>query len=187
MNQTVLKVKKRETGKQINKQYRRDGLVPGVFYMNNTENVNILADTLSLRSVVYTPLRKVIDLHIEGESTSRQCVLKDITFHPVTDKIEHIDLLGIQDNHPVTVYIPFKMVGSSDAIRTGGKLQQTLLKVKVTCMPEFLQESIEVDISEVNVGGKLYVRDLKNVEHLKFHVSGDTAICMVTKPRVIKA
>ena len=87
MAQIPLKVKRRETGKQASKKLRRDGYVPGVFYFKGEESIPIYTDPLSLRPIVYTSLSRVIKLDIEGAEEPRNCVLKDINFHPVTDRI----------------------------------------------------------------------------------------------------
>jgi large subunit ribosomal protein L25 len=132
-------------------------------------------------------LRKIVDLKIEGDATERPCLLKSVEFDPVTDEIVHIDLIGIKEGYPITIDVPFKLVGQPVGVRQGGKLQSSLRKVKVTCMPEDLVEAIEVDVTNLGYGKALYIRDLENVEKLKFAVGGDTAICMVNKPRVVTA
>ena len=90
----TLKVEKRETGKQISKRFRREGKVPGIYYHKGEDSIPILSEPLALRPVVFTKETHIINLEIEGEET-KECVLKDITFDPVTDQITHFDLIGL--------------------------------------------------------------------------------------------
>jgi large subunit ribosomal protein L25 len=183
MNEITLVAKKREAGKQISKQYRRDGLIPGVFYKKGAENINLLVGPLDLRPVVYTDVTRVINLEFEGET--HKCLLKDVVFDPITDALVHFDLLGLDDNTPVTIKVPFKYTGQPVGVRAGGNFQQVLRKIGITCLPKDLIESITLDISKMKIGSTLYAKDIK-IENVEFSVGDDTAICMVSRPRVVK-
>ena len=91
MNEQLLQVQKRETGKNSAKKIRNEGMVPGIFYIKGEDSIPLAATPLSLRDFVYTSHTKVIDLKIEGEDEPRQCVLKAVNFDPVTDKLIHFD------------------------------------------------------------------------------------------------
>lgn len=185
MKEIVVKAKLRETGKKVSKKYRREGLVTGNYYMKGAENISFLTDTLSLRPIVYSPLRKIILLDIEGQKAPIKCILKDISFDPMTEQIVHFDVIGIKDDQIVTVELPFKLVGQPKGVLQGGTLQAAMRNVKVNCLPKDMRESLEIDVTELSVGQTKYVRDLTDVDGLEFLVNSNTAICMVNKPRVI--
>lgn len=182
MKEIVLKVKKRETGKKVSKLVRREGMVPGVFYSKGVENINVLATPLALRPIVYTSLTKVINLEVEGSNETHNCVLKAVTFDPVTDRITHFDLQGIQPGQKLNVEIQFKLKGQALGVKLGGKLMQVLHKVKVKCLPKDLVEYIEVDIAHLDMGQSVQLKDV-NLENLECDLSGETVIVQVNKPR----
>jgi large subunit ribosomal protein L25 len=184
MAELTLVAKKRETGKQISKQYRREGQVPGVFYRKGSENLNIMAEPLALRPIVYSDVTNVVNLEVDGKT--EKCLLKDVVFDPITDKLVHFDLLGLDENTPVTIKVPFKFSGQAEGVRAGGKLKQVLRKVGITCLPKDLVEFFTIDITNLKIGDTFYVRELEVGEGIEFAVGGDTAICMVSKPRVVK-
>lgn len=182
MKEIILPAIKRESGKTAAKKYRNEELIPGVFYRKDMGNINIAVQPLDLRPVVYTSKTRLVSMNIEGNEPLH-CVLKDVSFDPVTDKILHFDLLGIQKDQKISVEVPLKLVGQSPGVRAGGKLQQSLHKVKIKCLPEYLVEQFEVDLSTINMGDTFYLKDLQNVEHIEFAIHTNTSVCHVSKPR----
>jgi large subunit ribosomal protein L25 len=183
MKEIALVAQKRDSGKTAAKLIRTDELIPGVYYRKGSENINIKVAPLDLRPIVYTSNTKLIALSIEGTNEPLHCVLKDVTFDPVSDKITHFDLLGIKKDQKLTVLVPLKLVGVSPGVRAGGRLQQTLHKVKITCYPDDLVEHFDVDLSTLNMGSTFYLKDLKNVERIEFDIQTNTPVCSVSKPR----
>ena len=154
-----ISVKKRsELGKKSTKKLRDEGNVPCVMY-GGGETLHFYAHENSFRNLIYTHHVHAINFDIDGKV--HKAILKEIQFHPVTDKILHIDFIEVSNTKPATVNIPIELVGNSEGIRNGGKLRQRrrLLKVKglVTNMPDVL----EIDITELNIGDSFKVRDLK--------------------------
>lgn len=183
MVETVIKAKSRGSGKRAVKDIRQAGLVPGVFYMKGEENVSFAVHPLDVRDVVYTNKAKLISLEVEGKDSPLKCIIKEVTFDPITDEISHLDLIGIKDEVPVSINIPLKLVGQSPGVRAGGKLMQVLHKIKVICTLEHLVEAIEVDISGLKMGKAVTVGNV-NLENYKYNVPDSTVIATVTKPRV---
>ena len=184
MSQIELKAKKRPTGKQKVKIVRNADETPGIFYFKGEQSIPISVIPILLRPIVYTSQTKVIKLEIEGEPGTHDCVLKDIQFDPVTDKIVHFDLMGIRIGKRLTVDIPIVLKGQAIGIRTGGLLQQNMHKVKVKCFPRHLVESIEVDITNLSIGHSVHIRELQNVENFEFVLPPEAVICSVMHPRV---
>jgi len=182
MEQIALKAQKRETGKQVSKRYRREGLITGVHYSKGEDNINILVHPLSMRSIVYTALTRVVKLEVEGEEKTYECVLKEVKFDPVTDKIVHFDLLGIKPGQTLSVEVPIKLIGQSEGVRAGGILNQALYKMRVKCLPADLPEAIEVDITNLKAGSFIYVGDL-TLENIELVLPPNTVIATVAKSR----
>jgi large subunit ribosomal protein L25 len=176
-----LKANKRESGKQIAKKIRQDGAVPGIFYAKGTTPINISVTPIALRPIVYTSSVKLVNLEVDG--TQKKCVLKEVKFHPVTDKIIHFDLLGIDENQKITVEVPFEFTGGQPiGVRKGGIFQQVFHKCKITCLPRHLVSSIEVDISQLDVAQSIHLKDLQ-IEGVEFGIPSDSLICAVQIPR----
>lgn len=197
MNQIQLRVQKRETGKQVSKRYRRNGRIPGVFYVRevnetdgkkqtNLVSIPILSAPLDLRDVVYTSEMHIIDLFIEGEEEARECVLKEVRFDPVTDEIKHFDLVGIRRGFTMSFEVPITLKGTSIGVRDGGILQQSLLKVQIDCLPKNLPNSIEVDINDLRIGHAIYIKDIEQ-ENFKINGQPDAVVVSVIAPRVVKS
>lgn len=185
MKEVILKVKKRETGKQSLNKIRKEGLIPGIFYMNGEPGIPIAADFMSLRNIVFTSSKKKIKLEIEGESETKDCVLKDVKFHPVTDQILHFDLLGLKPDKKLTVEVPVVLKGQSIGVRKGGKLQQSLHKTTIRCYPKDLVDALEVDVTNLDLGKSLHIRDL-SIEGIEFLVPGETIIVVCKVPRGVQ-
>jgi len=186
MSDIALNVQRREPGRKTAKQLRRQGLVPGIFYVNGTEPIPFAVHPLNLRSIVYTKDAKMVQLHVEGESKSYPCVLKDITFDPITDKIVHLDLHGLTFDKVMHFEVPVVLVGNSAGVRAGGLADVILQKLHIECLPGDMPEHIEVDISNLNIGDSIHVRDL-SFDKFKVTNSPDASVVVITATRGSKA
>ncbi|HRP02081.1 MAG TPA: 50S ribosomal protein L25 [Candidatus Kapabacteria bacterium] len=182
MNEVMLEVQKRDTGKKASKAIRNQGFIPGVFYVQGKDSVSIYAKPLDLRPIVYTAQTKIVALKVENSNSTEQCILKDIQFDPVTDQILHFDLQGLVKGQKLTVELPIKLVGQPVGVRQGGKLMQNIIKIKVKALPEDLVELIEVNASHLNMGDNLLLKEV-NLGPLETELSPETVIAMVMKPR----
>ena len=183
MKTVELNVKTRETGYKTAKELRAQGYVPINYYATGQENQNLYAKTLDLRDIVYTSQKPIVLLHIDGSNDTLRCILKEITFDPITDAITHIDFLGLIDNHLLFTELPIILKGTPEGARLGGKMQQVLHKIKVRTTPELLVDSIEIDISNLEIGKSIQVKDIQR-EGWKFFLSPDTMICSLKYSRV---
>jgi len=175
-----LKAQKRETGKQISKKIRREGSVPGIYYAKGDNNINFSVPPLSLRPIVYSKEIKLVNLNVDGKE--KKCILKDVKFHPVTDKIIHFDLLGINEEQKLSVEVPVEFSGQPVGVRKGGTFQSVFHKCRITCLPKHLVSTLKVDIANLDVGQSIYLRDL-NLEGVEYAIPLDSLVCAVNIPR----
>lgn len=131
-----------------------------MFYSKNHEPIHFSVPTLSLRPIVYTAEAKMVKLSVDG-GQPLDCVLKDVTFDPVTDKLMHFDLQGVAIGELILVDIPLHLVGQSIGVRDGGIMEHVMHKVHVKADPHIMPEHIDVDISDLKVGTAIHVSDLK--------------------------
>ncbi|MFM6956041.1 MAG: 50S ribosomal protein L25 [Ignavibacteria bacterium] len=182
MSEIALKAQKRGTGKKAAKAVRNSGLVTGVYYRNGVEPIPIAVHPLNMRPIVYTAAANIINLEIEGSDAPLSCMLKDITFDPVTDAIVHFDLFGVSNENVVDFNVPVKLVGQCAGVREGGVLEHILHKLNVTCLPKDLPQQLDVDITELKIGQSLHVRDL-SYPGIKINVVGDATVVAISAPR----
>ena len=146
-----------ELGKRSTRQLRSEGLVPGVIY--GKENINFAAKPLDLRHLVYTSEFQIAEITIAGKEY--RCILKDKQFDVLTDDLNHIDFLELVEDRKVIANLPLKFVGQPEGVKAGGRLNIKAKTLKVRTLPKNLVESIEVDISGLNLNDNLRVEDVQ--------------------------
>ena len=148
---------RKELGKKSSKELRKSNNVPCVVY-GGKENIHFFTHENNFKNLVFTPDAHLVNLDIEGKLF--QVVLKDIQYHPVSDKIIHADFTEVAFDRPVSIAIPIKVFGDSVGILAGGKLRirkrSLLVKGFANDIPEFLP----VDITEVKIHQSIKVGDL---------------------------
>ena len=150
-----------ETGKKATRQFRSQGLVPGVIY-GGTQEINFTAPVLAFKSLVYTPDFQLAEINVGGKSY--RCILKDIQFNKVSDHLAHVDFLELVENKKVIATIPLKFTGVSIGVKEGGKLVTKMKSLKIKTLPKHLKENIEVDITNLELHGNIRVEDVKQKE-----------------------
>lgn len=146
-----------ELGKKGSKQIRKQGGVPCVIY-GKEENIHFSAEELSFKNLIYTHEAHLVKLLIDGKEFNS--VLKDIQFHPVSDRILHIDFIQISEGKPVIINVPVKIAGTSPGVLAGGKLYVKKRNLKVKAFPKDLPEELTIDISRLKINDSIKVGDL---------------------------
>jgi large subunit ribosomal protein L25 len=149
--------KRVDLGKKDAKALRSAGKVPCVIY-GGKSNQHFSAAEIAFKNLVYTPNVYAVAIDIEG--TIVNALIKEIQFHPVTDRIIHVDFIELIAGKAVNTNIPVVTTGNAIGVMNGGKLRKTLRKLSVRATPENLPDSITIDIESMKIGDKVYVRDL---------------------------
>jgi len=182
MAELSLKAKSREvTTKGARNKMRKSGVVPGVFYSTESEPVSISATELGLKPFVYTSEGHIVDLTIDDKEPQK-AILKDVQFHPITDRIIHFDLLGLTAGHKITVQVPVVLTGSAIGVKEGGVLVQQLHKVDLECLPKDIPDHIELDIEDLSIGMAKHIKDLEFAKG-KFIANDDVMVVSVEKTK----
>ena len=166
----------RETNKIANRALRNQGKVPCVLY-GGEKQVYFSAKENDLNKLVNTPDVYLLNIDIEGESF--QAILQDIQFHPLTDRIIHIDFLQVFDNKEVTVNIPINFIGIPIGVRNGGNLLVRKRAIRTRAIPANLPDAIDINIEELKIGKFLYIGDIRN-ERYTF-LAGDKSVIVGVK------
>ncbi|MCX6139505.1 MAG: 50S ribosomal protein L25 [Candidatus Kapabacteria bacterium] len=185
MSQIVLQAEPRTTGQNAAKELRRNDRIPGVYYANNQDPIHFSVQKLALRPVVYTAEAKTVRLEVNGKGLV--CILKDVTFDPVTDKILHIDLLGVAAGETIAIEIPIHVIGLAIGVtRDGGVLEHVMHKAHVRVDPTTMPEHIDVDVSKLGKGEAIHISDL-NIPGVEFTGRPDALIVACHAPKAAPA
>ena len=147
-----------EFGKAATRQLRSEEKVPGVIY-GGAKEINFSAPATAFKSIVYTPDFMLAEITVDG--TPYKCVLKDLQFDKVSDRLIHVDFLELVGDKKVTVSIPLKFTGIPAGVKEGGKLAVKMKALKVKTIPEYLLENIEVDLTDLKLNENIRVQDVK--------------------------
>jgi large subunit ribosomal protein L25 len=178
----IIGYKRANLGKQESRQLREEGNVPCVVY-GGKEQVHFYTPMILFKDIVYTPKAHIVDINIEGDVHT--CVIQEVQFHPVSDVLVHADFLELHDEKPVKMEIPIKMVGNAPGVVKGGKLLAKLRKIKIKALPKNLPDFIEVDISGLDLGKSVKVRDIK-IENYEILSSPLVTIATIETPRALR-
>jgi large subunit ribosomal protein L25 len=146
-----------DLGKKSSKQLRKIGNVPCVIY-GKEKNIHFHAHELAFKNLIYTPEAHLVNLNIENQV--HKAVLKDVQYHPVSDKILHADFIEVFDDKPVTISIPIKVSGDSVGVIAGGKLTIKKRSLKVKGLPNDLPEFLPIDITNLKIHESVKVGDI---------------------------
>lgn len=156
---TIQGTKREIVGKKATKALRNADQVPCVVYGGDAP-LHFTAPELSFKSLVYTPEAHTVVLDIDGQSVN--AILQDIQYHPVTDRILHIDFYQLHEDKEVTMDIPVLLTGRSEGVSLGGSLRNNMRKLTVKALPANLPDNVTVDITPLKIGDKVYVASLKS-------------------------
>ena len=170
-------------GTKASKALRADGNVPCVLY-GGKENFHFHSPVYLFKDLLYTPNAYIVNLNVEG--VEKKAVLKDVQFHPVSDIIQHVDFLEIFDDKPVAMDVPVTTVGKAVGADMGGQVYVKNKKLRVKAIPANLPEFVEVDVSSLELGNSMQVKDIK-VEGFEILTNPNVAIVQIIVPRALKA
>jgi large subunit ribosomal protein L25 len=177
---TINGSQRESVGKSATKALRNAGQVPCVIY-GGDKPLHFSAPELAFSKLVYTPNAHTVVIALDNGETYN-AIMQDIQFHPVTDRILHIDFYQIFENKEITMEIPVQVVGTSKGVLNGGVLRRPYRKLRVKAIPSKLPDFIEVDITPLKIGNKLYITELENEDYQFLHPD-NTVVCQVRRSR----
>jgi large subunit ribosomal protein L25 len=176
MKSITIKGSERESvGKLATKALRDAGMVPCVIY-GGSQPVHFAAEEKAFKNLVYTPNAHTVVVELKDKSAN--VILQDIQFHPVSDKILHIDFFELNENKEIIMEVPVKVTGTSPGVLLGGDLRLNQRRLKVKALPKNLPDYVEANISELEMGNKLYVTKLE-AKNFKLMHPDNTVVAQV--------
>jgi large subunit ribosomal protein L25 len=179
---TINGSQRESVGKVATKALRNAGKVPCVVYGGETP-ISFSAEEIAFKDLVYTPNVHTVVVALE-DGTKLECILQDIQFHPVTDRILHIDFYQIFDDKELTMEIPVRTIGDAVGVKEGGVLRMVNRKLRVKALPGDLPDFIEADITDMDIGQKMYVTAIDQEKFKIMHLD-NAVICQVRTSRVL--
>ena len=181
-NEHKIDINKRElSGKQGIKQIRREGNIPGVYYSPNSESsIPIVISKAELNAAIKSGARI---FNISVGDKKQNVLFKSVQYHPVTDKILHVDLYGIRMDRPVNIKVAVSLIGDPiGVIEGGGVLNQAASEIEVICLPGDIPDFFEADISNLNLGESLNAGSIELSDKYTLVTPEDAALASVTMP-----
>jgi large subunit ribosomal protein L25 len=168
--------KRAERGTSNANILRKEEKVPAVIY-GGKENVHFTVNEVKFNKIINTPEVYFIDLDVDG--TKFKAIIKDVQFHPVTDRVLHIDFLEVDEKKSLTIRIPISLVGRSKGVANGGTLKNPIKMIRVSGLPSAIPENVEIDLTQLKIGDSIKVGDL-NINGLTF-LGADNAVVVGVK------
>jgi large subunit ribosomal protein L25 len=180
----VLKAERRASGKHSAKLCRRQGKVPGVFYGFGQENINIQFDALELVKFLQSE-HTLVSFDLEGKEV--KALVRDFDKDPVTGKLIHVDVMSVNMERAVDVYVPIVFAGTPIGVKTrGGILQHDMTEFHIKCLPQDIPLHLEVNVDAIDIGHGLHVRDL-SFDKITILNPASESVCTVVIPKALES
>jgi large subunit ribosomal protein L25 len=189
MDQAVLAAQVRKTkGKGAARRLRRNSQIPAIFYGPKTEPIMLAVDYPELKRIIMKSASDTMILNLEVQSDqgteTRKVMLKELITDPVKDAFLHADFYEISMDKEITVDIPIRFTGTPEGVTMGGILQHVRRELTISCLPDKLIDSIEVDVSALKIGEALHIDDIALPEGVISVDEGHLAIAAVNAPSI---
>ncbi len=172
------------TGRATARQLRRDGFTPAVLYGPDIESsMSLSINRKELERALHMPAgaNVIVSLDIKGDE-KRTAMFKEVVRHPVSNTIEHVDLIHIIYGTLISVEVPIHIIGKAKGQVLGGILQHDIRKMTVECMPKSIPDSLEVDITELGIGDSIHLKDIALPEGVKLTDDEDITVLSIVAP-----
>jgi large subunit ribosomal protein L25 len=187
MAATLNAARRTETGKGAARSLRRDGRIPGVVYGHGEDTLSISLDAHDFGKLIsgISVENTILELKIDGATDSR-ALIREVQWHPYKPVILHVDLYQVHAGEKVHLEIPIRVEGNPLGVRDqGGVLQQVRHELSIECLPKDIPERITLDVSELEIGDSIHVRDI-DVPGATILAEGDLTLVTVVPPTLAK-
>ena len=187
MEATELKACIRNTsGKGPARRFRKEGLIPAVFYGRGEEAIHLSVNAAELLKIIRAKKENVfIKLRIDGEKNlEKLSLIKELQIEPVSRRFYHADFYEVRMDHRLTLDVPLHFAGIPAGVVNGGELQHLKRDLKISCLPSVLPNFIEIDVTGLEIGDSIKVQDIRVPEGIAVLDPGDVGVAMVAIVKV---
>lgn len=177
---------RQESGKSVTRKMRAAGRVPAVVYGHGEETRMLSVDAHEL-DLLFKRVHwenTIVELTIEGERTPVRTLVREVQAHAHKPFIFHVDFQQIHAGELVYVSVPIRLHGNAPGLKEGGVMMQTETDLDIRCTPDNIPEFIEVDVSGLEIGDSIHLRDITLPEGVEAEIDADRTLCSVTPPTV---
>lgn len=171
-----------ELGKKATKAVRVKQSIPCELY-GGKDNVHFEVTASAIRKLVYTPNIYLVSLDIDGKKVD--AIMKEIQFHPVSDKVIHVDFIEVSPKKPIIMEVPVQLEGLAEGVRAGGKLTLEMRKIRMKGLVSKMPDSVTVNVDKLELGKTIQVRAL-NYEGLEILNTPNAVVCAVKLTRAAR-
>ncbi len=174
-----------EKGKNANNKLRSNGFIPAVVYSHGTaESIKIQSRELS--RIFKGHISESVLLNLQFKDKSDSVFIKDYQRDPVTDQVLHLDFFKVTADEKIHTHIPVEVIGNATGVRKGGILEHIERELEIECLPRDLQEKIQIDVTNLEMGESIHIKDLRRFEGISFLGDPDRVIVTVLAPSKVK-
>uniref|UniRef100_A0A7C4XFY5 Large ribosomal subunit protein bL25 n=1 Tax=candidate division WOR-3 bacterium TaxID=2052148 RepID=A0A7C4XFY5_UNCW3 len=168
------------------KRMRKEGKIPGILYGHEENNKRVFVLEKEFKKVLEVLKKEAATIELKVNNETYPCLIKSIQHNPINGKLLHIDFQRISEKEKIKATIPIHLVGEAPGVKKGGLLDQHLYEVTIRCLPDAMPSHIDVDISNLDTGKTIHLKDIK-IPNIDFEMNPDTPIVSILAPKVEKA
>ncbi len=179
-------IRRHESGKGAARRLRASGQVPAVLYGKDQEPVSLTLDAREALRLFHSISveNTIVNVRIDDDKEELETLVREIQMHPYRPDIVHVDFYCIERGVALEVEIPANYNGTPQGVRDGGVLEVILHEFRVRCLPSMIPESIEIDISHLDIGDSVHVNEVSMAEGVELLTDPGQTACLVSAPRV---
>lgn len=165
---------------------RREGLIPAVVYGKTQPSFNVRLSRKEVETVLHRSASEqiLINLTIEDLKETKLALIQDVQHNPLTGTITHLDFHAIREDEIIHANVPLELIGDAAGVKAGGLLEHLFHMLEIKCLPKDLPDSIQADVSGLELNASLHVRDLTLPPGVKIVADGNVIVAMVSEPKV---
>lgn len=174
------------SGKSATRKMRAAGRIPAVVYGHGEETRLLSVDAHELE-LLFNRVHwenTIVELTIEGERAPVRTLVREVQSHAYKPLVVHVDFQQIHAGERVHVSVPIRLIGNAPGLKAGGVMMQTETDLDIRCTPDNIPEYIEVDVSGLEIGDAIHLRDIALPEGVEAEIDAERTICSVTPPTV---
>jgi large subunit ribosomal protein L25 len=186
MDYKITAEKRDGLGKSVTRKLRADRKIPAVLYGNGKESVSLVLAREEIGKVLSDSRARssVISLTVQedGKAVEKNVLIKEIQRHPVGDFVFHVDFLEVAMDREITLNVPVELTGTAEGIKMGGILQFMARELKVSCLPSAIPSEIKIDITALDIGDSIHIKDIVAPAGVKINFDSNFTIVSVVSP-----
>lgn len=187
-NTTIGAARREGTGKGAARTARREGRVPGILYGHGEESIPLSVDARDLQRLVHSVSieNTIVDLTLQGTRQPYKVLIREIQRHPTREQYLHVDFFHVAMDEKISLAVPIVLIGEPVGVKVkGGIVDHQMRELEVYCLPGEIPEKIEVEVSSLDIGDAVHVRDLRVPEGVEVEADLDRSVVTVLAPAVV--